>query len=102
MNEIRDPYSEFLDSKFGFTVNDNSIFAALPRHWENEFHEDMSLLNVSFSIIYYIGMTNGIQSSRSNFNRFQFLLVDALITCICYLFNINYFRLEDFRSPCAD
>lgn len=48
LSEVKDSYSEFLDSKYGSNINDNSIFTALPRHWENEFHEDMHSLNVSF------------------------------------------------------
>ncbi|KAK7590199.1 hypothetical protein V9T40_001812 [Parthenolecanium corni] len=46
LSEVKDSYSEFLDSKYGSNINDNSIFTALPRHWENEFHEDMHSLNI--------------------------------------------------------
>lgn len=44
---IRDPLSDWLDSTHGSSITDNSIFATLPKHWESEFHKDMSDLNVS-------------------------------------------------------
>ncbi|KAL1505810.1 hypothetical protein ABEB36_005287 [Hypothenemus hampei] len=46
ISESKDPLSDWLDSKYGATVTDNAIFAALPRHWEEEFHKDMEALNV--------------------------------------------------------
>ncbi|XP_053600485.1 cysteine--tRNA ligase, cytoplasmic [Plodia interpunctella] len=46
LKSAKDPISDWLDSKFGATVTDNAIFTALPRHWENEFHNDMKSLNV--------------------------------------------------------
>lgn len=49
---IKDPLSEWLDSKFGGDVKDNAIFAKLSRHWENEFHKDMKALNVSYCSMY--------------------------------------------------
>jgi len=42
----KDVLSDWLDSHQGSTVTDNQIFADLPRHWEEEFHKDMSSLNV--------------------------------------------------------
>ncbi len=36
----------WLDKKEGKNITDNSIFAKLPRHYEDEFHKDMSALNV--------------------------------------------------------
>ncbi|XP_044761847.1 cysteine--tRNA ligase, cytoplasmic [Coccinella septempunctata] len=42
----KDPLSEWLDSKLGHTIRDNAIFNSLPRHWEQEFHNDMDALNV--------------------------------------------------------
>lgn len=47
MIDAKDPISDWLDSKYGSTVTDNAIFASLPRHWEQEFHNDMDSLNVS-------------------------------------------------------
>ena len=32
--------------QFGSTLTDHSIFAALSRHWEADFHSDMAALNV--------------------------------------------------------
>lgn len=39
--------SDWLDTKFGSQVTDNSIFSKLPKFWEGEFHKDMEALNVS-------------------------------------------------------
>lgn len=36
----------WLDKKHGKNVTDNSIFASLPRHYEAEFHKDMTALNI--------------------------------------------------------
>lgn len=47
LSSAKDPLSDWLDSKHGSTVQDNAIFTALPRYWENEFHKDMKALNVS-------------------------------------------------------
>ena len=44
--DARDVLCDWLDSKFGSSVTENSIFASLPRHWEEEFHKDMADLNV--------------------------------------------------------
>lgn len=38
----------WLDKKHGKSVTDNSIFASLPRHYETEFHKDMTALNVTY------------------------------------------------------
>lgn len=46
LNQCQDPLSVWLDSKLGSTVQDNAIFNALPRFWEEEFHKDMEALNV--------------------------------------------------------
>lgn len=46
LRQARDPLSDWLDSKEGSTVTENSIFEALPRYWEEEFHKDMAALNV--------------------------------------------------------
>ncbi|CAG9090789.1 unnamed protein product [Plutella xylostella] len=46
LSSAKDPLSDWLDSKHGSTVQDNAIFTALPRYWENEFHKDMKALNV--------------------------------------------------------
>lgn len=37
---------EWLDLQKGKEVTDNSIFSALPRHYEEEFNKDMEALNV--------------------------------------------------------
>ncbi|KAK0159588.1 hypothetical protein PV327_010684 [Microctonus hyperodae] len=42
----RDSLADWLDKKYGATVNENAIFNKLSEHWENEFHKDMDLLNV--------------------------------------------------------
>lgn len=48
MDNSSDVLSTWLDKNFGSTVTDNSIFNKLPRHYEGEFHKDMSALNVNF------------------------------------------------------
>lgn len=48
--DSKDPLSDWLDSKFGNTVSDNSIFSALPAHWESEYHKDMDSLNVNYNL----------------------------------------------------
>lgn len=47
LEEAKDVLSEWLDSKFGSQVTDNSIFSNLPKFWEEEYHKDMEALNVS-------------------------------------------------------
>lgn len=44
--KAKDPLSDWLDLRKGATVNDNSIFEKLPRQFEDEFHNDMTALNV--------------------------------------------------------
>lgn len=39
---------EWLDKEKGATVTDNSLFMELPRHFENEYNQDMLKLNVRF------------------------------------------------------
>jgi len=46
LKEAKDVMSDWLDKKLGSQVTDNSIFADLPRYWEEEFHKDMDSLNV--------------------------------------------------------
>ncbi|CAD7088885.1 unnamed protein product [Hermetia illucens] len=46
LSEAKDAISDWLDRKRGATVNENSIFESLPRYWEDEFHKDMSALNI--------------------------------------------------------
>lgn len=41
-----DPLSNWLDARDGAGVTEHSIFDALPRFWEDEFHKDMAALNV--------------------------------------------------------
>lgn len=45
----KDPLGNMLDKQLSSTVQDNSIFANLPRYWEGKFLEDMDSLNVSIS-----------------------------------------------------
>lgn len=47
LQQSKDALSDWLDKKLGSTVSENSIFESLPRFWENEFHKDMNVLNVS-------------------------------------------------------
>ena len=44
-----EPLSAWLDGRYGSEVRDHSIFQALTRHWEEEYHKDMHSLNVSES-----------------------------------------------------
>lgn len=42
----KEPLSDWLDKQYSSTIEDNKIFSDLPRFWEEEFHKDMSALNV--------------------------------------------------------
>lgn len=44
--ECKDAMYTWLDKKLGSTVEDNSIFSALPQFWEKEYFSDMEALNV--------------------------------------------------------
>ncbi|XP_014742802.1 PREDICTED: cysteine--tRNA ligase, cytoplasmic isoform X2 [Sturnus vulgaris] len=46
LEEAKDLLSDWLDTKLGSQVTDNSIFSKLPKFWEAEFHKDMEALNV--------------------------------------------------------
>eukprot|EP00088_Acartia_fossae_P053202 TRINITY_DN6041_c0_g1_i1.p1 TRINITY_DN6041_c0_g1~~TRINITY_DN6041_c0_g1_i1.p1 ORF type:complete len:765 (-),score=209.10 TRINITY_DN6041_c0_g1_i1:573-2867(-) len=46
LRDAKDVMSDWLDTSLGSTVTENSIFADLPRFWEEEFHKDMEALNV--------------------------------------------------------
>ncbi|KAK2181286.1 hypothetical protein NP493_402g01036 [Ridgeia piscesae] len=46
LDDGKDMLADWLDSLYGSTVTDNSIFTDLPRHFEAEYHEDMEALNV--------------------------------------------------------
>ncbi|XP_033152253.1 cysteine--tRNA ligase, cytoplasmic [Drosophila mauritiana] len=46
LNEAKDPISDWLDSLKGAQINDNAVFEALPRYWEDQFHNDMKSLNI--------------------------------------------------------
>jgi hypothetical protein len=41
---------ERLDGLYGSEVTDNSIFASLPKHFEEQFHQDMKALNVKITL----------------------------------------------------
>ena len=46
LKDGKDLVSDWLDKHHGSTVTDNSIFGELPRYWEEEYHKDMTALNV--------------------------------------------------------
>ncbi|KAI1903982.1 hypothetical protein AGOR_G00001000, partial [Albula goreensis] len=46
LEEAKDLLSDWLDSKLGSQVTENSIFSLLPKYWEGEYHKDMEALNV--------------------------------------------------------
>ncbi|XP_053141465.1 cysteine--tRNA ligase, cytoplasmic isoform X2 [Hemicordylus capensis] len=46
LQEAKDILSEWLDTKLGSLVTDNSIFSKLPKFWEEDYHKDMAALNV--------------------------------------------------------
>ncbi|XP_077995092.1 cysteine--tRNA ligase, cytoplasmic-like [Glandiceps talaboti] len=46
VEECRDVLADELDRKSGHTITDNSIFSSLPKYWEEEYHTDMTSLNV--------------------------------------------------------
>ena len=55
IENCNDVLSTWLDKKDGKKITDNSIFAKLPRHYEGEFHKDMTALNVpQFQFIHCI------------------------------------------------
>ncbi|KAJ6219265.1 hypothetical protein RDWZM_005077 [Blomia tropicalis] len=43
---LKDPLSMWLDKEFGNSITDNEIFISLPRHFENDYNEDMQALNI--------------------------------------------------------
>ncbi|MEE6521464.1 hypothetical protein FKM82_019688, partial [Ascaphus truei] len=45
LEEAADLLSEWLDTKHGAQVMDNSIFSQLPKYWEGDYHTDMDSLN---------------------------------------------------------
>ena len=47
LGDGKDMLADWLDTLYGSTVTDNSIFTELPQHFEAEYHEDMEALNVS-------------------------------------------------------
>ncbi|CAH1787800.1 unnamed protein product [Owenia fusiformis] len=46
LQATRDVLSDWLDAQHGSSISDNSIFSALPKHFEAEYHKDMDALNV--------------------------------------------------------
>ncbi|XP_035252736.1 cysteine--tRNA ligase, cytoplasmic-like [Anguilla anguilla] len=46
LEEARDLLSDWLDSRLGSQVSENSIFSLLPKYWEGEYHKDMDALNI--------------------------------------------------------
>uniref|UniRef100_T1GS44 AMMECR1 domain-containing protein n=1 Tax=Megaselia scalaris TaxID=36166 RepID=T1GS44_MEGSC len=46
LKEAKDPIAEWVDKQKGADVTENSIFESLPRFWEDEFHKDMTALNI--------------------------------------------------------
>lgn len=50
LTEAKDPIADWIDKREGDQVTENSIFEALPRYWEDEFHNDMRSLNVSIHV----------------------------------------------------
>uniref|UniRef100_F1L1Z1 cysteine--tRNA ligase n=1 Tax=Ascaris suum TaxID=6253 RepID=F1L1Z1_ASCSU len=46
LTQAKDVLSDWLDSLHGHSVNDHAVFEKLAKKYENEFHEDMSKLNV--------------------------------------------------------
>jgi len=46
LRDGKDLVSDWLDKNHGSTVTDNNIFQELPRYWEEEYHNDMTALNV--------------------------------------------------------
>ena len=43
IEDAKDVLSDWLDRQKGSSVTENSIFASLPRFWEEEFHKDMKV-----------------------------------------------------------
>ena len=48
IEDCRDILSSYLDANYSYATNplDNDVFLALARHYESEFHKDMSRLNI--------------------------------------------------------
>lgn len=51
LQQSKDPLANWLDVKEGSNVTEHSIFEKLSRHWEDEFHKDMSALNVILFVV---------------------------------------------------
>lgn len=79
LEEAKDLLSDWLDTKFGSQVTDNSIFSKLPKYWEGEFHKDMEALNVSkkqnknifFCFESVCAVPHNTQNTIKPFNSFQ-------------------------------
>ena len=39
LGEAKDVLADWLDSRLGSSITDNTIFAELPRYWEQQFHK---------------------------------------------------------------
>ncbi|VVC32268.1 Hypothetical protein CINCED_3A018977 [Cinara cedri] len=46
LDDIKDPFGAYLDKVNSADITDNSIFVALPRFWETDFHSNMTSLNI--------------------------------------------------------
>lgn len=46
VGQMKDILSMWLDDQFGNDVKENNIFISLPRHFENDYNEDMRSLNI--------------------------------------------------------
>ena len=44
--DAKDLISDWLDKQHGATITENEIFAKLPKHWEEMYHQDMENLNI--------------------------------------------------------
>ena len=49
LKDCKDLLSDWLDKAHGKEVTENEIFSKLPRYWEEQYHQDMEALNVSFN-----------------------------------------------------
>lgn len=91
LQEAKDPISDWLDSKEGASINDNAIFEALPRYWEDQFHNDMQSLNVSiFRLNKFQACTDLNQFLCSDFTTRCFDPCLRICSTNCYIYTAHY------------
>lgn len=65
LKQSKDPLANWLDTKEGSNVTEHSIFEKLSRYWEDEFHKDMTALNVISDSALFVTVINCNEISGS-------------------------------------